>query len=229
MKRFILVLIILLAVSLLAGALVGGYFCYQKIVKEPQDEETSQSTTESDESQGSKLEVEKAKTLKLDPTKEATHLSKVSVATGAYWARYFDIIWDDVEQVKGELDWSRTDEQMQHLQQQGIYPLVNLKPFANWDQDTCHLESKYEAEGIKGRSKVKVGKPCDMTAYTDFLAKVVERYDGDGEDDMPGLEIPLKYWEIMNEPSMQGGQTGGAGEELKFFVGTSQEYLDILK
>ena len=30
---------------------------------------------------------------------------------------------------------------------------------------------------------------------------MVERYDGDGVDDMPGLEIPVKHWEIDNEPS----------------------------
>ncbi|NQV12725.1 MAG: hypothetical protein HQ530_00280 [Parcubacteria group bacterium] len=229
MKKITAVIIIFLAVLFLAGAAAAGYFCYQKISQESQDKETSQSVTESDESQESKLEVEKVELLKLDPTKEATHLSKVADAKGAYWARYFDVVWNDVEEVKGEFDWSRTDEQMKHLQQQGIYPLANLKPFTNWDQDTCHPEAKYEAEGAKGRSKVKVGKPCDMTAYTDFLAKVVERYDGDGQDDMPGLEIPLKYWEIMNEPTMQGGSLGGAGEDLKFFVGTSQEYLDILK
>ncbi|MEA3357027.1 MAG: hypothetical protein U9Q67_01175, partial [Patescibacteria group bacterium] len=51
----------------------------------------------------------------------------------------------------------------------------------------------------------------------------------DGINDMPGLTIPVKYWEIMNEPSMQGGVTGGMGEELKFFVGTSSEYLEILQ
>jgi hypothetical protein len=68
-----------------------------------------------------------------------------------------------------------------------------------------------------------------MEAYVAFLGRAVERYDGDGKNDMPGLTIPIKYWEIMNEPSMQGGSTGGLGEELKFFVGTSAEYLEILK
>ena len=68
-----------------------------------------------------------------------------------------------------------------------------------------------------------------MEAYKQFLAKAIERYDGDSEDDMPGLKQPIKYWEVLNEPSMQGGSTGGMGEELKFFKGTPEEYLDILK
>ena len=104
-------------------------------------------------------------------------------------------------------------------------------PYANWDQDTCHKDSKYLATGhLKESSEdLKMGAPCAMQAYASFLEKLVERYDGDGKDDMPGLKIPIKYWEIMNEPEMQGGSTGGAGEDLKFFVGTPKEYLEILK
>jgi hypothetical protein len=68
-----------------------------------------------------------------------------------------------------------------------------------------------------------------MNAFKNYLSQMVERYDGDGQNDMPGLKIPIKYWEIMNEPTMQGGSTGGMGEELKFFVGTPAEYVDILK
>jgi len=53
----------------------------------------------------------------------------------------------------------------------------------------------------------------------------VERYDGDGFEDMPGLRYPVKYWEIMNEPGMQGRDPSG----LKFFYGTPEEYLEILQ
>lgn len=172
----------------------------------------------------------RSEVLTLDPRKEKTHLSKVAETTGVYWVRAFDIFWNEIEPQKGRFDWSSTDQRVKEFNQMEIYPLVIVKPFANWDQDTCHPEEKYVAEHdpMKG-GRVKVGKPCDMNAYARFLEKAVERYDGDGENDMPGLTVPIKYWEIMNEPSMQGGSTGGMGEELKFFVGTSQEYLEILK
>ncbi|MFC1780372.1 hypothetical protein ACFLY9_01620 [Patescibacteria group bacterium] len=165
----------------------------------------------------------------LDSKKESTHLSKALDTEGVYWQRMFELFWNEVEGEKGELDWSSIDEHVKELNKMEIYPLAMVKPFANWDQDACHGE-EYEAsyDPQKGGT-VKVGKPCDMGAFKEFLAKAVERYDGDGKEDMPGLEIPVKYWEIMNEPSMQGGTEGGMGEDLKFFVGTSQEYLDILK
>lgn len=174
-------------------------------------------------------DIEIKQALILDSKKESTHLSKVEGTEGVYFVRMFDMTWNEVESKKGKFDWDMPDSTIEKFSSDVAYPLVIVKPFANWDQDACHDET-YAADfdPQKGGS-LKVGKPCDMDAYKVFLKKAVERYDGDGENDMPGLEIPIKYWEIMNEPSMQGGSTGDVGEELKFFVGTSQEYFDILK
>ena len=32
------------------------------------------------------------------------------------------------------------------------------------------------------------------------MRAVVERYDGDGVDDMPGLRVPVRAWQVDNEP-----------------------------
>lgn len=45
--------------------------------------------------------------------------------------------------------------------------------------------------------------PPDMDAYKQCVQSIVERYDGDGTDDMPGLKNPIKYWEIDNEPDLK--------------------------
>lgn len=42
--------------------------------------------------------------------------------------------------------------------------------------------------------------PKDGEAYKQFVKAVVERYDGDGKNDMPGLAKPIKYWQADNEP-----------------------------
>lgn len=45
--------------------------------------------------------------------------------------------------------------------------------------------------------------PDDLDAYAEFVASTVERYDGDGIDDMPGLSRPVVVaWEIDNEPDL---------------------------
>ncbi|MFZ2970691.1 MAG: hypothetical protein WA063_06080, partial [Minisyncoccia bacterium] len=36
--------------------------------------------------------------------------------------------------------------------------------------------------------------------YLKFIKELVERYDGDGYKDMPGLKNPIKYWQTQNEP-----------------------------
>lgn len=42
--------------------------------------------------------------------------------------------------------------------------------------------------------------PVDVEQYRRFVRATVERYDGDGVDDMPGLENPVMYWQVDNEP-----------------------------
>ncbi|MDI6777960.1 MAG: hypothetical protein QMD77_02110 [Patescibacteria group bacterium] len=51
---------------------------------------------------------------------------------------------------------------------------------------------------------------------------VVERYDGDGVSDMPKLKYPVKYWEVMNEPDLDGSDT------LDFWKGDSLDYAQLL-
>jgi len=195
--------------------LIAGYFGWQYW----QDREQAQET-----------ETESAQALVLEPSIELSHLSKIGPTKGVYWARQLDLLWEQVEHTQGQLDWDMLDNTIREFASAEVYPLVIIKPFANWDQESCHPDKMYDAEMPKEMGgSLKVGVPCDMTAYTEFLKKAVERYDGDGIEDMPGLVNPVKYWEIMNEPVMQGGSEGGMGEELKFFVGTSDEYLDILK
>jgi len=38
--------------------------------------------------------------------------------------------------------------------------------------------------------------------YVSFVKRLVERYDGDGVDDMPGLQNPVLYWQVDNEPDI---------------------------
>ncbi len=42
-------------------------------------------------------------------------------------------------------------------------------------------------------------KLVDEEKYIQFVKDLVERYDGDGLSDMPGLKNPIKYWQIDNE------------------------------
>lgn len=45
--------------------------------------------------------------------------------------------------------------------------------------------------------------PDDLDAYEACVRRVVERYDGDGVGDMPGLPTPVHLWEVDNEPDLK--------------------------
>lgn len=51
----------------------------------------------------------------------------------------------------------------------------------------------------------------DTLKWQEFWVHTIERYDGDGNNDMPGLTKPIKHWEICNEP-----EYGGRGSIAKF-------------
>ncbi len=44
--------------------------------------------------------------------------------------------------------------------------------------------------------------PDDLDAYAAYVTAVVERYDGDGQSDMPGLRRGVLAWEVDNEPDL---------------------------
>lgn len=200
---------IILACLLITAILISG--CVEKPFEKSQPEEVSLPS----------------KILTLDSQKEATHFSVVDEFEEAFWKRSRWFHWNLVEPEGGRMDWEAADEIIRQYQDMDIYVLLVIFPFANWDQETCHPGEEYISKfDPKKGGDLRVGKPCDMDAYRSFLKKVVERYDGDGIDDMPGLEIPIKYYEIMNEPDTHGKNIN---DETSFFYGTPQEYLDILK
>ncbi|MDD4663742.1 MAG: glycosyl hydrolase [Caldisericia bacterium] len=64
----------------------------------------------------------------------------------------------------------------------------------------------------------EAGKHCNEEKYLRYLHAVVERYDGDGIDDMEGLLLPIKFWEIGNETLNK-----------QMFDGTSVDYAKMLQ
>ena len=52
-------------------------------------------------------------------------------------------------------------------------------------------------------------------SWLTLVRKFVDRYDDDGKNDMPGLQRPIRYWQIENEVLWQ-------------WQGTPQQYLDML-
>jgi len=109
-------------------------------------------------------------------------------------------------------------------QDHNLHLLATIWPFADWDQAYWKQQPGWQAShGFEQDLPTSRYKPHDMEAYKSFVRAMVERYDGDGENDMPGLKYPVKQWEVLNEP-----ESGGWGD-LNFFKGTTQDYLEVLQ
>jgi len=80
----------------------------------------------------------------------------------------------------------RADRYIALLQEAGLEPLVMIGPWPG--NQTANYTDRY--------------LPADMDAYAAWVQAVVERYDGDGVDDAPGLLRPVRLWEVDNEPDL---------------------------
>lgn len=148
---------------------------------------------------------------------------KAAKTLGIEWLRPHPgtAVWNNVEPESGNFYWDELDDIVKNAQKKDLQLLITIWPYADWDQETCHKNGK-EAAGFEYELPLLRDVPCNFGAYQNFLAKLVERYDDDGLDDMAGLKYKIKYWEVLNEPEFNSGG-------LVFFQGTADEYYQILK
>ena len=123
-------------------------------------------------------------------------------------------VWNQIENEKGKFSWEDVDQNVLYAQKHNQTILATIWPHADWEQKSCKRKKARSPFG-KGFTKY-LSKPCSMEDYKTFLLKLVDRYDGDGSNDMPGLTKPIKYWDIMNEPEFD-----------MFFRGSQEDFVEI--
>jgi len=168
----------------------------------------------------------------LPPYEEQTYevwsntFQNTAVELGTSWIRPHPgpFSWHLVEPTQGTWDFDSTDACVKAAQEHNLLILATIWPYAEWDQDYWRGQPRWEeSSGFEQDLPTSRYKPHDIVAYKRFVRTMVERYDGDGENDMPGLSYPVRYWEVLNEP-----ETGG-WSNLNFFNGTAQDYLEVLQ
>ena len=125
-------------------------------------------------------------------------LAGLYAATGATWAKAapagFD--WGSIEPkapIKGKhtYNWILPDTIIREYQQAGFRHF--------------HIYTQARSPWASSEPLPPLGHPAFMPKpeylddYAEYLRNLVERYDGDGVDDMPGLRFPIRYWEIEAE------------------------------
>ncbi len=100
----------------------------------------------------------------------------------------------------GSINFEVWDDQLEKAQEKGIWFMGLIDPIP--DQNGDFPTAKEFALEFK---------------------KIVEKYDGDGIDDLPGLKYPIKYYELCNEIKFIA-EGMGIGEWEGF---TQKNYLDL--
>lgn len=131
---------------------------------------------------------------------------------GVGWSRegvyaFWFLIQPDLS--RQEYDFSLYDRQWGAVPE-GISILANLAPQPRED---------------KGRLLPGTWQPVDEVSYRAFVIATVERYDGDGTDDMPGLKNPITYWQVGNEPD-ESRRQGFAGLQRITYEAVKAACLD---
>ncbi|RME49064.1 MAG: hypothetical protein D6791_01700 [Chloroflexi bacterium] len=143
-----------------------------------------------------------------------------AVSAGVRWVRLY-VHWGWVEPqntTPENFDWTGVDRMVLAIQAAGLVPIFTVQGPPPW-----------AAAVACGPVDVE-----DLGEFAEFMKSLVERYDGDGVGDMPGLTTAVKYYELYNEPDYDqvdgapGGCWGGTdvnGNGLNDQV----EYANLLK
>ncbi len=133
--------------------------------------------------------------------------------TGAKWTKIAGVAWGLIEPEPPEnglhsYHWERLDNLVREYQREGFEIIVVLKAANPWG---C---TGFEPlpESWRASYPPKADRWGD---YAHFVTSVVERYDGDGIEDMPGLLRPIRYWEIESEAQHRIFWKATAGEYIK--------------
>ena len=123
-------------------------------------------------------------------------------------------VWNNIEKEEGVFSWDKADKYVTYAQNHNQKTIATIWPYSNWEQKSCKRKKGRSPFGKKFSKYLS--KPCSMENYKKFLLALVDRYDWDGQNDMPGLTKPIIYWEIMNEPEFK-----------MFFRGTEDDFVEI--
>ncbi len=235
MNKILKWLVIPLIVVIIAFA---GYFLYQKFIKAKQ---TPAGITKTQ----SKIQLtipEKILNNKFGFLSGGVKDIKTIKEYGAAWVRPHPgpFLWDAMQDNKdSQIDFVNSDEVVTRYSENELGIVATIWPFAEWDQKNhpnyaaCRVSDNDEflpKNDKKGRGDYLPyhrGNPYDWASYQNWVMEVVERYDGDGNEDMPNLKIPIKYWEVMNEPDLESPE-GDQGSRLDFYKGDASDYAQLL-
>ena len=138
--------------------------------------------------------------------------------TGASWSKFNGpgTGWNDIEPTPPVEDkhtyyWDKVDEMVLTAQGAGFRNLiVVLKSSSKWGIKKIKLRGPLERlSAMQSTVSAPPNSGQNLKYYQDYVFNFVERYDGDGRNDLPGLLYPILNYEIETE-AQHGVEIGTA-------------------
>jgi hypothetical protein len=158
--------------------------------------------------------------LKEEEYGDYSKMSKIFSGIGIHSTKINIVTWEQIEPKppkKGvhKYNWKELDKIVSIFQKEGYRNMeVVIQASSPW----AMRDIKW-GEKAMGKDNYSLPPTKDhWKDYTAFITNVVERYDGDGKKDMPGLLYPILHYEIESEAQ------GSA-----FWRGSAKEYIQLLQ
>jgi len=139
--------------------------------------------------------------------------------TGVRWVNFADVGWNVIEpnppddEGNHTYKWRKLDRAVKVWQKYGFHIVISLRLGNGWFAGPI----KYRPGGWEFKNSDRLPAEEYMDDYRAWIAALVERYDGDGVDDMRGLREPILYYQVGNEYGNPA-----------FWTGTLEDYEILL-
>ena len=131
------------------------------------------------------------------------------------------LIWLTIEEAPGQYKWEKLDEEIRRLQGLGLDVTMVINAIGAYGEERKRIFEMID-DGVKSgrfkntaasfiylRRREKLSEMFHMYPHGDtlplflnFMRAAVERYDGDGVNDMPGLKYEIRNWHFEEEYPM---------------------------
>jgi len=133
------------------------------------------------------------------------------------------IIWAFHEPEPGKYRWNPLDDQIKRIQSLGMDCTPVLIPMNAFGEKRKLLMDRLQGRDptafIRSQEAAELElypKGETMDLWKSFLRELVDRYDGDGKNDMPGLKYPIRNWHFLEEYP-------------EIWIGSAENYVYLLK
>jgi hypothetical protein len=141
----------------------------------------------------------------INPWRDAAHVEELGVS---WLSLQPHVIWMDIEAEPGVYDWSSLDREILRLQSLGLDITMVLSPIINAFGEQRDELRELAMSFPSVMHFLREGNLAELQLYPhgdtlplwiDFVHAAVDRYDGDGLNDMPGLIFQVRNWHFVEE------------------------------